>query len=219
MHIILYANANTKVRSPGESYGLWCNTGFHRNIIKFSATCVLQIRRFDLSVIQPPIALVKPLTGWVWLAVMRSEKWAANDILTADESVENGGDGEKAWCREGERCRDVELTLDLTTSAHPTSPLSNICPILPIVILMIVMMIMSRCHLPNRQWCPWSTLWSLFAWSGLQFWQCWSRKGLIWSGLQLWQLLSRMMMLGFNFWSCLLVWQLILFSPYLIGHI
>ena len=51
MHIIVYANTNTKVRSPGESYGLWCNTGFHRNIIKCSATCVLQIGRFDLSVI------------------------------------------------------------------------------------------------------------------------------------------------------------------------
>ena len=74
MHIIVYANTNTKVRSPGESYGLWCNTGFHRNIIKFSATCALQIGTFDLPVIQPPIALVKPLTGWVWLAVMRSEK-------------------------------------------------------------------------------------------------------------------------------------------------
>ena len=61
MHIIVYANTNTKVRSPGESYGLWCNTGFHRNIIKFSATCVLQIGRFDISVIQPSIALVKPL--------------------------------------------------------------------------------------------------------------------------------------------------------------
>ena len=60
--------------SPGESYGLWCNTGFHRNIIKFSATCALQIGTFDLPVIQPPIALLKPLTGWVWLAVMRSEK-------------------------------------------------------------------------------------------------------------------------------------------------
>ena len=81
-------------------------------------------------------------------------KWAANDILTADESVENGGDGEKAWCREGERCRDVELTLDLTTSAHPTSPLSNICPILAIVIVMIVMMIMSRWHLPKWAMMP-----------------------------------------------------------------
>ena len=74
MHIIVYANTNTKVRSPGESFGLWCNTGFHRNIIKFSATCALQIGTFDLPVIQPPIALVKPLAGWVWLAVMRSEK-------------------------------------------------------------------------------------------------------------------------------------------------
>ena len=88
MHIIVYANTNTKVRSPGESFGLWCNTGFHRNIIKFSATCALQIGRFNLSVIQPPIACAKVP------ARAESCEPAQPDTTSKTGQVCQGGDGQ-----------------------------------------------------------------------------------------------------------------------------